>query len=33
MSTKGPEMDRRDFIAAGAGAMALAAITRSASAA
>ena len=33
MSTKGPEMDRRGFIAAGAGAMALAAITSSASAA
>ena len=33
MLTKGPEMDRRGFIAAGAGAMALAAITRSASAA
>ena len=33
MSTKGPEMNRRGFIAAGAGAMALAAITRSASAA
>lgn len=33
MLTKGPEMDRRGFIAAGAGAMALAAITSSASAA
>jgi len=33
MATKGPEIDRRGFLAAGAGAMALAGIARSAQAA